>query len=155
MLTKMISSIRVFPQNYDQVLKPWQSWLQNLTVSINLNFTFVTILNEHLTDLGRSWMNIWQILTDLERTFDKSWQTLLILNGYMTNLDCTFAKSQQIFSLLQVENAVIVDLDNDKVSFTSQEVSLPPLPKSAVENFKTKWVQETRCVCRVSKKVQG
>ena len=40
---------------------------------------------------------------------------------------------------MQVENAVIVDLDNDKVTVLLEDSgSLPPLPKAAVESFKLK-----------------
>lgn len=39
----------------------------------------------------------------------------------------------------QVDNAVIVDLDNDKVTVSLEDSGLlPPLPKAAAENFKLK-----------------
>lgn len=41
--------------------------------------------------------------------------------------------------VLQVDNAVIVDLDNDKVTVSLEDSGLlPPLPKAAAENFKLK-----------------
>ena len=42
---------------------------------------------------------------------------------------------------VQLENSVVVDLDNDTVTVKLQDdATLPPLPKAAMENFKTKYV---------------